>query len=48
LGSFIEFEAVISTEAEEAAAPGQLDELCRALSISPDDHIATSYADLLI
>jgi len=47
LGSFIEFEAVINSEAEEFAAPGQLHELCRAFAISSGDHIAASYADLL-
>jgi predicted adenylyl cyclase CyaB len=47
LGSFIEFEAVITSEAEESAAPGQLDELSRVFAISPSDHIAASYADLL-
>jgi predicted adenylyl cyclase CyaB len=47
LGSFIEFEAVLTSDAEESAAPGQLDELCRVFAISPGDHIAASYADLL-
>lgn len=47
LGMFIEFEAVIGSEAEEAAAPAQLATLCRTLAITPSDHIAVSYADLL-
>jgi predicted adenylyl cyclase CyaB len=47
LGSFIEFEAVLSSDSEEAAAPGQLDELCRSLAVSPGDRVAASYADLL-
>jgi adenylate cyclase class IV len=47
LGSFIEFEAVLTLPADEAAAPAQLDELCRVFEIAPADHLAPSYADLL-
>ena len=47
LGSFIEFEAVLTLPADEAAAPAQLDELCRVFEIAPADHLASSYADLL-
>jgi predicted adenylyl cyclase CyaB len=47
LGSFIEFEAVLTCPADEAAAPAQLDELCHLLGIAPVDHLAPSYADLL-
>jgi adenylate cyclase class IV len=47
LGSFVEFEAVITSSAEEVAAPAQLDELRRFLQIAPGDILAPSYADLL-
>jgi adenylate cyclase, class 2 len=47
LGSFVEFEAVLTSSAEEVAAPAQLDELCRVLQIVPNDLLAPSYADLL-
>lgn len=47
LGSFLELEAVVASRAEEAAAPAQLDEVCRLLAIAPADHLAVSYADLL-
>jgi len=47
LGSFVEFEAVLTSPAQESAAPAQLDELCRVLQISPSDQLAPSYADLL-
>jgi predicted adenylyl cyclase CyaB len=47
LGTFVEFEAVITSPADEAAAPAQLDRLAHLLAINPDDRIAPSYADLL-
>jgi predicted adenylyl cyclase CyaB len=47
LGTFIEFEAVVTSPDQESAAPAQLDELCRALHIAPVDLLAPSYADLL-
>jgi predicted adenylyl cyclase CyaB len=47
LGTFIEFEAVITSPAEEAAAPGQLDRLSHLLKINANDRLAPSYADLL-
>lgn len=47
LGTFLEFEAVITTPEQEAAAPGQLQQLCERLSIRPEDVLAPSYADLL-
>jgi predicted adenylyl cyclase CyaB len=47
LGSFIEFEAVLKSSAEEIAAPAQLAELCGLLQIASGDLLAPSYADLL-
>ncbi len=48
LGSFIEFEAVLSRAKEVPAARKKLDELCSHFGISPADLIAGSYADLLM
>jgi adenylate cyclase class IV len=47
LGSFVEFEAVITSKEEEAKAPGQLQFLCVEFGIAPADHLASSYADLV-
>lgn len=47
LGTFMEFEAVITSREEAAAAPGQLQQLCEHFGIAPADHLAHSYADLL-
>jgi predicted adenylyl cyclase CyaB len=47
LGTFVEFEAVLTSVEEEAVAQERLDELCRVLPISPADYLAASYADLL-
>jgi predicted adenylyl cyclase CyaB len=47
LGSFVEFEAVITSPAEELAAPSQLERLSSLLEVRPDDYLAPSYADLL-
>jgi predicted adenylyl cyclase CyaB len=47
LGTFVEFEAVITSPAEEVAAPTQLNRLSTILLIRPEDHLAPSYADLL-
>jgi adenylate cyclase class IV len=47
LGDFLELEAVISDEADEAMSRSRLDALCRLLGLAPGDGIAGSYADLL-
>jgi predicted adenylyl cyclase CyaB len=47
LGSFVEFEAVLSPDETEASAHDRLDHLCRELTIGPADIYATSYSDLL-
>ena len=47
LGNFIEFEAVLSSDADEAISNKRLDELCRRLGIDSSKTIAGSYSDLL-
>jgi predicted adenylyl cyclase CyaB len=47
LGTFLELEAVISEQADEAVSGARLNELCRRLGLRPGDGIAGSYADLL-
>src|SRR5262249_9643614 len=47
LGTFIEFEAVLSESEDEAASQAHLAELCRALAVDPADSLAPSYADLM-
>jgi adenylate cyclase class IV len=47
LGPFVEFEAVLAPEDDEASARERLDHLCHLLGISPADHVAVAYADLL-
>ena len=47
LGSFIEFEAVMSEGEDEAASHQRLNDLHTALQISESDHQAGSYSDLL-
>jgi adenylate cyclase, class 2 len=47
LGSFVEFEAVVTSGEQEAKAPGQLQFLCGEFGISHADHLASSYADLV-
>jgi adenylate cyclase class 2 len=46
LGTFIEFEAVISPADEEATSMERLARLTEALSIRDEDRIAVSYSDL--
>lgn len=48
LGSFIEFEAVIGGEIDDAAGHEQLVALQREFGIAPSDLIAVSYSDLLL
>jgi predicted adenylyl cyclase CyaB len=47
LGNFVEFEAVLSPEEDEATSRARLEQLCRTLGIFSSNHLATSYADLL-
>ena len=47
LGSFVEFEAVLSPGEDEPAARARLEELGRLLGLGPAGHLAPSYADLL-
>jgi hypothetical protein len=47
LGTFVEFEAVLSSEEDETQAPDRLNQLCHELAIMPADHIASSYAELM-
>jgi predicted adenylyl cyclase CyaB len=47
LGTFVEFEAVLSTGDHLAQAQSLLDRLCRLLGIVPEDCIGSSYADLM-
>jgi adenylate cyclase class IV len=47
LGRFVEFEAVLSPDDDEATAQARLDEMCRLFGIDPSDHVAGAYADLL-
>jgi predicted adenylyl cyclase CyaB len=47
LGTFVEFEAVLSDAEDEATATGRLDHLGRVLGLTPADDVKGSYADLL-
>lgn len=47
LGTFIEFEAVLSSDADETQASDRLARLCQELAINPAEQIAPSYAELL-
>jgi predicted adenylyl cyclase CyaB len=47
LGTFVEFEAVLGPQENEDTARCRLAQLGAALAITPADHIADSYADLL-
>ncbi len=44
-GSYLEFEAVISSPAEELAAPGLLAELSQRFGLEPNDFLTGSYGD---
>jgi adenylate cyclase, class 2 len=46
LGTFVEFEAVISASDDEATGHARLAELCRIMAISQGDCLASSYVDL--
>lgn len=47
LGSFLEFEAVLSPTVNDAEGRAQLDELAEKFAIAGDDLLAGSYADML-
>jgi adenylate cyclase, class 2 len=47
LGMFVEFEAVLSPNEDEATAQTRLEELGNVLDLRPEDYLAPSYADLL-
>jgi adenylate cyclase, class 2 len=47
LGTFVEFEAVVSEAADEAISRERLATLTRALNIRDDDRIDVSYSDLM-
>jgi predicted adenylyl cyclase CyaB len=47
LGTFVEFEAVLSPTDDEPTAQVRLEQLSRALSIGPAKQLAVSYADIL-
>lgn len=47
LGSFIEFEAVLSAGEDVETSRSRLRQLVAVLSIQPEDQLAPSYADLL-
>jgi predicted adenylyl cyclase CyaB len=46
LGTFLEFEAVISSEADESVSQERLETLKAALGIRDEDRISVSYSDL--
>jgi adenylate cyclase, class 2 len=47
LGSFIEFEAVLTTDGDERVSRERLEELIRVFGIRTEDRVANSYVDLL-
>jgi predicted adenylyl cyclase CyaB len=47
LGTFIEVEAVLSSDEDEIQAPSRLAQLCHELAILPANRVASSYAELL-
>ena len=47
LGTFVEFEAVLTGEVSAEQSQGYLAELTDILALKPDDFVASSYADLL-
>jgi predicted adenylyl cyclase CyaB len=46
LGTFVEFEAVMSAKDDEATGHARLAELCQLMAISPTDRLAVSYIDM--
>jgi adenylate cyclase class 2 len=47
LGTFVEYEAVMSAGEDEPTAHARLKQLCEIMKISPADYLDKSYADLL-
>ena len=47
LGTFVEFEAVMSPGEDEVTAHARLKQLCEMMKLSPTDYQDCSYADLL-
>jgi predicted adenylyl cyclase CyaB len=47
LGDFLEFEAVLGPEVDDAAGRAQLDHLIKAFGIGPGDLVAGSYGDMV-
>jgi adenylate cyclase class IV len=47
LGTFVEFEAVMSAGEDEPTAHARLKQLCEIMNIVPVDYLDKSYADLL-
>ena len=47
LGTFVEFEAVLTSPEDEAESPNRIARLAEALNLRAGDHIAGSYSDLL-
>ncbi len=47
LGTFLEFEAVLGPETDDAVGRKQLQELIKAFAILPADMLSGSYADML-
>lgn len=47
LGAFIEFEAIVEGDCDDATARAKLDRLTRVFGIKPEQVIGESYADLL-
>jgi len=47
LGTFIEFEAVMSPGENETAGHARLSQLCEIMKIAPADYLDSSYADLM-
>ncbi len=47
LGQFLEFEAVLSAEIDDAAGRRQLETLMAQFNIRPEDLLAGSYTDMI-
>jgi adenylate cyclase class IV len=47
LGTFVEFEAVMSPGDDETTAHARLKQLCEIMKIAPSDYLENSYADLM-
>ncbi len=46
LGNFLEFEAVLGPELDDAAGRAQLEQLLEAFAIDPADLLSGSYGDM--